>query len=153
MAFHFIYYSNTLHCFARYFDSLPSLSRIVQIWIEVSPSTIGPPLVYEIRRCHIIWSKILTHWGRTTHICVSKLTIIGSDNGLSPGRRQAIIWINARILLIEPLGINFSEMLTQIDTFSLKKMHLKMSLGRRQPSCLGLNVLIKRSALSGLHLS
>ena len=27
-----------------------------------------------------------------TQICVGKLTIIGSDNGLSPGRRQAIIW-------------------------------------------------------------
>ena len=35
--------------------------------------------------------KYLTHCGRATHICVSKLTIIGSDNGLSPGRRQAII--------------------------------------------------------------
>ena len=33
-----------------------------------------------------------THWGRVTYIYVSKLTIIGSDNGLSPGRRQAIIW-------------------------------------------------------------
>ena len=33
---------------------------------------------------------VLTHWGRVTHICVSKLTIIGSDNGLSPGGRQAI---------------------------------------------------------------
>ena len=42
----------------------------------------------------------LTHWGRVTHICISKLTIIGSDNGLSPGRRQAIIWTNAGILLI-----------------------------------------------------
>ena len=44
-----------------------------------------------------------------THICVVKLTIIGSDNGLSPGRHQAIIWTNAGILLIEPLGTNFSE--------------------------------------------
>ena len=44
----------------------------------------------------------LTHWGRVTHICVSKLSITGSDNGLSPGRRQAIIWTNAGILLIEP---------------------------------------------------
>ena len=44
----------------------------------------------------------LTHWGRVTHICVSKLTIIGSDNGLSPGRRQAIIWTYAGILLIKP---------------------------------------------------
>ena len=33
----------------------------------------------------------LTHWGRVTHICITKLTNIGSDNGLSPGRRQAII--------------------------------------------------------------
>ena len=33
----------------------------------------------------------LTHWGRVTHICVDKLTINGSDNGLSPGQRQAII--------------------------------------------------------------
>ena len=46
---------------------------------------------------------LLTHWGRVTHICLSKLTIIGSDNGLSPGRRQAIIWTNARISLIGPL--------------------------------------------------
>ena len=37
------------------------------------------------------FSFLLTHWGRVTHICVSKLTIIGSDNGLSPGRCQAII--------------------------------------------------------------
>ena len=45
---------------------------------------------------------LLTHWGRVTHICVGKLTIIGSDNGLSPGRHQAIIWTNTGILLIEP---------------------------------------------------
>ena len=36
-------------------------------------------------------ADILTHRGRVTHTCVSKLTIIGSDNGLSPDRRQAII--------------------------------------------------------------
>ena len=70
---------------------------------------------------------VLTHWGRVTHICVSKLTIICSDNGLSPGRRQAIIWINAGILLIRTLGTNFSEMLGKIHSFSFKKMHLKMS--------------------------
>ena len=48
------------------------------------------------------WS--LTHWGLVTHICVSKLTTIGSDNGLSPGRRQAIILTNAGILLTGPLA-------------------------------------------------
>ena len=61
---------------------------------------------------------ILTHWGRVTHICVRKLTLIGSDNGVSPGRHQAIIWTNAGILLIGPLGTNFSENLIGIQTFS-----------------------------------
>ena len=72
-------------------------------------------------------NTFLTHWGRVTHICVGKLTIIGSDNGLSPGRRQAIIWTNDGNLLIEPLGTNFSEIWSAIQTFSFKKMHLKMS--------------------------
>ena len=70
--------------------------------------------------------SMLTHWGRVTHICVSKLSIIGSGNGLSSGRCQAIIWTNAGILLIGPLGTNFSEILIEIYTFSFKKMHLKM---------------------------
>ena len=76
------------------------------------------------------------------HICVVKLTIIGSDNGLSPGRRQAIIWTNAGILLIGTLGTNFIEILIGIQTFSFKKMHLKMSSAKWRPSCLRLNVLI-----------
>ena len=85
----------------------------------------------------------LTHWGRVTHICVSKLAIIGSDNGLSPGRRQVIIWTNAGILLIGSLGTNFSEILIEILTFSFKKMHLKISSAKWRPFCLGLNVLTK----------
>ena len=52
------------------------------------------------------------------------LTIIGPDNGLSPGRRQAIIWTSAGILLIGPLGTNFSEILIGIQIFSFKEMHL-----------------------------
>ena len=51
----------------------------------------------------------VTHWGRVTHTCVSKLTITDSDNGLSPGRRQAIIWTNAEILLIGTPGTNFNR--------------------------------------------
>ena len=89
----------------------------------------------------LIGPSVLTHWGRVTHICVSKLTIIGSDNVLSPGRRQAIIWTNAGILLIWTLGTNFSETLSEIHAFSFKKMHLKMSSGKWRPSCLGFNVL------------
>ena len=90
----------------------------------------------------ILHMGILSHWGRVTHICVSDLTIIGSDNGLSPGRHQAIIRTNARILLIRPLGTNFSEILIEILIFSFKKMRLKVSSAKTRPFCLGLNVLI-----------
>ena len=69
----------------------------------------------------VITVDSLTHWGRVTHICVRKQTISGSDNGLSPGRRQAIIWTNGGIFLIGPIGVNFSEILIEIKTFSLKK--------------------------------
>ena len=75
-----------------------------------------------------------------THICVSKLTSIGSDNGLSPGRRQAIIWTNDGILLIRTFRTHFSEIVSKIHTFSFKKIHLKMSSGKWQPCCLGLRV-------------
>ena len=80
-----------------------------------------------------------------THICASKLTIIGSDNGLSPCRRQVIIWTNAGILLIRSLGTNFSEILSEIHAFSFKKIHLKMSSAKWRPFCLGLNVLSNSS--------
>ena len=87
------------------------------------------------------FNNVLTHWGRVTHICVSRLTTIGSDNGLSPSRRQAIIWNNAGILLIGILGINFSEIVSEIHIFSYKKMRLKMSSGKWRQFCLRLNVL------------
>ena len=83
----------------------------------------------------------LTHWGRVTHICISKLTIIDSDNGLSPGPCQAIIWTNAWILLIRTSGPNFSEISSEIHTFSFKKMHSKMSSAKWRPFCLDLNEL------------
>ena len=99
------------------------------------------PVVSCPYHCPSLRSMILTHWGRVTHICVGKLTIIGSDNGLSPDRHQAIIWTNDGILLIGPVGTNFSEILIEILTFSFKKMRLKVSSVKRRPFCLGLNVL------------
>ena len=104
------------------------------------------------RLCGWQWSALivchlLTHWGRVTHICVSKPTIIGSDNGLSPKRRQAIIWTNAGILLIGPLGTNFSENSIEILTFSFMKIRLKVSSAKWRPFCLGLNMLSKSCEL------
>ena len=85
--------------------------------------------------------SLLTHWGRVTHTCVGNLTIIGPDNGLSPGRRQGIIWTNAVVFLIGPWGTSFSEILIGIHSFSFKKIHLKMSSAKWRPFYLGLNVL------------
>ena len=83
-----------------------------------------------------------THWGWVTHICVSRLTIIGSDNGLSPDWRQAIIWTNAWIMLIGPLGTNFSEILIEIQIILFQRCIWKCHLENG-----GLNVLIT----SGYH--
>ena len=44
------------------------------------------------------------------HIYVGNLTIIGSENGLAPTKRQAIIWSNAGILLFGPTETNLSEL-------------------------------------------
>ena len=51
------------------------------------------------------------NWGRMAHICVGNLTIIGSDSCLSPGRRHAIIWTEAGILLILPPETDFNEII------------------------------------------
>ena len=63
-----------------------------------------------------VFATALIHWGRMTHICVSNLTVTGLDDGLSPGRCQAIIWTNDGILLFRPSGTNFSENLIEILT-------------------------------------
>ena len=72
------------------------------------------------------WSKnlVLTHWGR-----------------VMPNRRQTIIWTNAEILLIGPLGTNFSEILIEIHKFSFKKCVWKWRLENGGHFCLGLIVL------------
>ena len=75
--------------------------------------------IYRIRIEWVLWSILLTHWGQVMHIYVSKLSIIGSDNGLLPGRCQAMIWTHAGILLIGPLGTNIIEISIAIWTFSL----------------------------------
>ena len=81
-----------------------------------------------------------------------KWVIIGSDNGLSPVRRQNIIWTNAGILLTGPWGTNFSELLIGIQTLSFKKMHLNMSSAKWRLFCLGHNIL-RRMPNCGAHIS
>ena len=86
--------------------------------------------------------SLLTRWGWETHICVNKLyAIIGPDNGSAPVGHQAIIWTNAGIVLIGPLGTRVNEILIKIHTFLFKKIHLQMLAGKWRPFCLSLNVL------------
>ena len=109
---------------------------------------------WQVHNQIILWQCLyssfdgLTHWGRVTHICVGKLTIIGSDNGLSPERRQAIIWTNAGILLIGPLGTNLSESLIEIQAFALTTIRLKMSSAKCCSFRLGINVLTEGVIIS-----
>ena len=76
-----------------------------------------------------------------THKYVSKQTIIGSDNGLLPGQHQAIIWTSAGILLNGTLETKFSEILSKIYTFLLRKMHFENVIWKMAAIFLGLNVL------------
>ena len=120
----------------------------MSIWYGVTCFQIKPfhrskQIILSSGRCCM---GALIHWGWVTHICMGKLNVIGSDNGLSPSRRQSIIRTNAVILLIGPSGMNFSEILIEIHTFSFKKMHLKMSSGKWRPFCLGFNVLSSLSS-------
>ena len=82
----------------------------------------------------------LTHWGWVTHRCVGKLTIFGSDNGLLPDRRQAIIWTSAGILLNGPLQTNFSEILNWnsnifIQENAVENVVCEMAAILSQPQC------------------
>ena len=80
------------------------------------------------------------HYGRETHICVSKLGAIDSDNGLSPVRCQVIIWKNSGFILTGPLVSYLSEIVTKAILYSEKA--LEMSSPKQRPFHPGLNVLI-----------
>ena len=83
-----------------------------------------------------------------TQICVSKLTIIVSDDGLSPGQRQAIIWTNAGISLIGTLGTNFSEFFYRnsyifIQENAFENVVCKMAAILSRPQCVkGFNAAV-----------
>ena len=103
--------------------SVPSCRQDIKTW--------ETDLICTDIRCSVCHG--LNNSCRVTHICVGKLAIIGSDNGVSPRRRQAIIWISSGILLNEPLGANFNDILIKIETFLLMKIRLKMSSAKCCP--------------------
>ena len=98
--------------------------------IQHNCSNTGKVTLKDIK---LISSLALTHWVPVMNICISKLTIIESDNDLSLGQCQAIIWTNAGILLIQIMGAHFGEILSKLHTVSFKKMHLKLLSGKWHP--------------------
>ena len=86
-----------------------------------------------VRWCVV--ATALTHWGRVTYKCVSKL-----DHHLFRWWLNFIIWNNARLLSVGPLGTNLSEIGLKIQTFSYKEISSKMSTAKWWPFYLGLNV-------------
>ena len=84
------------------------------IWVAVSESS-SWHCFYKV--------YLLTHWGWVMHVCAINLVIFGSGSVLC----QAITWINIELLLFGPIGTNWTEMLTEILIFPLKKNNLKMS--------------------------
>ena len=121
----------TSHCLvqfdarlARYFN-IPCIRAISQRMPKLLFCIMSWRMILLRLLLHLPGFRELTHWGRVTHTSVGNLTIIGSDNGLSPDRRQTIIRTNVGILLIWPLGTNCSDIVINIP---FTKMHLKRRL-------------------------
>ena len=113
--------------------------------IQPSTSQIRKVSIYLRFYYNIPGANVLTHWGRVMHICIGNLNIIGSNNGLWPSRHQAIIWTNAGILLVGPLGTNFSEISIEILIFSFKKKHFESVVSEMvailsQPQCVNMEI-------------
>ena len=143
---HFFYLMGTYPCLPQ--GIISTTCTIILVWRNDRKLK----LTFMFLELNSLWQG-LTHWCRVTNICISKLTIIGSDNGLPSGRCQAIIWTSAGILLIRTLGTNFSVILSEILTFSFREMHLKMS-AKQWRFCLNLNVLnfrCRSCTYMGLH--
>ena len=73
-----------------------SLTLIAIFILILSMNILHSPLVtdtlFQLKGCNSLRSSTaLVHWGQVMYICVSKPTIIGQDNGLSLGQREAII--------------------------------------------------------------
>ena len=77
---------------------------------------------------------MLTNWGWVTHICVSKLIIIGSDSGLAPS-----LYLNQRWNIVNS---NLKNKLLWNSYIFIHENAFEMSSGKWRPFCLTLNVLI-----------
>ena len=91
------------------------------------------------------------------HMCVNKITIIGSDNGLWLCRHQGIILTSAGIFLIRTWGTNYSHILIAINASLFRKLHLKcleMAANFSRPQCVNrYDILIRRCTIVMIKLT
>ena len=109
-----------------------SMNMLIVTWL-VNLSILGMVHLVHVHELFLttdVPSRLYRFIDSLRHIYVSKLS---SDNGLSSGRRQAIITTNDGILLIWRLGTQFSEPLNEIHIFQFKKMSLKMPSAKWLP--------------------
>ena len=97
---------------------------------------------------------ILIHWGRMTHIFVNKLTIISSDNNLSPEQHQAIIWTNSGILLIGTSSAKLRPFCIGLDVLrrSWVKQFLEIKYRSYRNSIIGSSVVYSCYMFEMAHL-
>ena len=118
-------------------------SCLKNVLFQYKMNSLWPIMPYGIPNLsQICWPGPMMTWYQSGLVTFTRWNFIVSDNGLSPGWRQAIIWTNAGISLIGPLGTNFSEIAIEILTFPFKKMRSKVSSAKWRPFRFGHNVLI-----------
>ena len=131
---------HTLDC-CCHFQTIILLQQIaIQKWKYVSSAL-------SIERIQHRSILLLTLWGRVTHICVSKQAIIGSENGLSPGRCQVIIWTCAGLLVIWTFGNKLQWNLNKnlyifIQENAFENVVWKMAAILSRPQCVELILII-----------
>ena len=125
------------HLVAAGFDWHSAASETEERWSKLPLSSLGKR--NNDNNIFVNRQEVILYICQCRLFYLKEEAFIGSDNSLSPGRRQAI-WTNAGTLLIWPSGTNFSEFLIEIQTFSLTKIRLKMC-AKCCPFRLGLNVL------------
>ena len=123
---------------SRYHNSARDISRPAVLILGAKKTMLWYCMLYSVH--HYAYVQGLTQWGRVTHICVSNLTIIGLDNGLSSSWSEAIIWINVGILFIGPLGTKLQWNFIQNPHFFIRENPFQnviweMSPILSQPQC------------------
>ena len=92
--------------------STRSISRLLMCWRHKEPGHQQP--WYLLRWTVLIRSPHINSLRPSDAYVRQKTNHHWFRYGLSPGRRQAIIWTYAGILLIRTLGTNFGEILSEI---------------------------------------